>query len=120
MTIIDMLNIWAELSVPVSKATKVLEAPHESHAFESGGDGWGQAFDEWEEKNNKNIKQSLDILIYGSGKDKGILDHIEQIAIEHHHLSAVFKSVRTSIGEDYARAINKLKPKMIGRGFLVE
>lgn len=125
MTIIDMLNIWADLSLSIVEASAKLGAPRESLVLESGGGSWGQAFDVWEEEFEQRIKLTIDILIYGEGKDKGILTNDEQIAVQVTHgvLPDVFVSNRPHPkfrADDYSRALFKLKRSMIGRGFIVE
>lgn len=120
MTIIEMLNIWSELQSSVHSAASKLGYPQKSIALQGGGGTWGQAIDDWEEENNAKIKGTLDALIYGEGRDTGILTMSERMAVEHHHISAVYVSKRTNIADDYSRALFKLKPAMERRGFIVD
>ena len=120
MNIIDMLNIWAEHQSSIKSASSKLGYPQRSLAMQSGGGTWGQAFDEWEDEDNSKIKDCLDALIYGQGRDTGILTISERIAVEHHHIAAVFISNRTNIADDYTKALFKLKPAMENRGFFVD
>lgn len=121
MTIIEMLNVWAEKSAGVAAhAASMIREGRSLVVQNARTDSWGIDLDEWEDELNENITSTLNILIYGQGKDPGILSISERIAVEHHHVAAVYVSVRTNIADDYNRALFKLKPAMNKRGFLVE
>ncbi len=126
MTIIEMLCVWAERtnSIAADGAAR-LNMPEESYGLQGGsGSTWGTTFIEWEEDNEQSIKSTLDVLIYGSGRDKGILTQGEVYAVEVNHLPEaphVFVSNRgISLADEYTRALFKLKPAMEKRGFVVD
>jgi hypothetical protein len=121
MTVIEMLDIWANRSAGVAANAASMLRETKSLVVQNGRtDSWGIDLDDWEEELHDNITSSLNILIYGPGREKGILDRSEQIAVEHHHIAAVWVSNRTNIANDYERALFKLKPAMERRGFVVE
>ncbi len=121
MTIIEMLNVWAEKTAGVAKHAGSMIKQSGNLVVECGrSDSWGIDLDEWEDDLHQNITSNLNTLIYGQGKDPGMLTISERIAVEHHHIVAVWVSPRTNIADDYAKALFKLKPAMARRGFVVE
>lgn len=126
MTIIEMLNIWADKTSSIAKAGAArLDFPEGSIGLQGGSNGtWGTTFAEWEEENDENIKSTLDVLIYGTGRDKGILTQSEIYSIEVNHIAdtphTLVSNRGISIADDYSRALFKLKPAMIRRNFMVE
>lgn len=121
MTIVEMLNVWAQRTAGVAAHAASMIRKSGSLVVQNGRtDSWGIDLDEWEEENNQNITSILNVLIYGQGKDPGILSISERVAVEHHHIAAVWVSNRTNIADDYNRALFKLKPAMEKRGILVE
>lgn len=126
MTIIEMLGIWAERTNSIaSDGAAKLNLPEQSIGLQGGsGSTWGTTYNEWEDENEQNIKSTLDVLIYGAGRDKGILSKGEVYAVEVNHLPDVphvFVSNRgVSLSDEYSRALFKLKPAMVGRNFIVD
>jgi len=126
MKITDMLVIWADRTNSIAAdGSARLDYPEGSVGLQGGSTGtWGTAFDEWEEEHEGSIKSSLDALIYGVGKDRGILTDSERYAVEANHIDGaphVFVSNRgLTLDDFYTRALFKLKPAMAKRGFLVE
>ena len=126
MTIIEMLVIWSERTNTIaSDGAARLDYPEKSIGLEGGSNGtWGATFDDWEDEHHQNIKSTLDVLIYGAEKDKGILTPSEVYSVEIHHLPDVPHTLVSnrgiSVADDYSRALFKLKPAMIKRNFLVD
>lgn len=126
MTIIEMLNIWADKTSSIAQAGSArLDFPEGSIGLQGGSNGtWGTTFAEWEKEHEENIKSSLDVLIYGAARDKGILTPSEVYSVEVNHIAGtphtLISNRGISLADDYERALFKLKPAMIKRNFVVE
>lgn len=126
MNIIEMLCVWAERtnSIAADGAAR-LGFKGEAVGFNTESSGsWSTPIEEWEDEINDKIKSSLDALIYGVDRDKGILTPSEVYAVEINHLEDVphelVSNRGVSVDDDYTRALFKLKPAMEKRGFVVE
>jgi hypothetical protein len=77
--------------------------------FDSGGSvsGW----DDFERKVDKNMAINVQAIYEG-------LKHPQQVAIDHFHLAAVWKSNRTNIEDDYAGALVAIEIGLRRRGLI--
>lgn len=112
-----MLDIWANFKQNESEvAIRKIGYPSSSLVFQSG---WASKHtEEMEDELDARIYSALDALIFGVGKDAGILTTNEQTAIMNNHVSAVFQSNRIDINMHYDFAKAKLKRGMEKRGFI--
>lgn len=125
MKITDMLCIWAEKTNSIAEdGAARLDYQEKAIGFNTESSGsWNSPLEDWEEEINSKIKSSLDALIYGVDRDKGILTPSEVYAVEVNHLDMPHTLVSNrgiSVDDDYTRALFKLKPAMKNRGFEVE
>lgn len=75
---------------------------------------------------NTSSRSSLDDLLSKVDQNMAInvqaiyegLPHSQQLAIDHFHLAAVWRSNRTNIEDDYANALDGLKKGLVKRGLI--
>lgn len=104
----DALDVWAEW---MSRDDEKLGYPSHSLVVLSGGGAWGNYIEDQEIELDRKTAEAVDAL-YDS------LTHSQQIAIDHFHLAAVWKSNRTDIADDYAKAIARIGSGLRDRGLI--
>lgn len=106
----DALDVWAEW-MEVDEEKNKLGYPSHSLVMLSGGGTWGSFVEDQEEEQENQLARAV-YAIYVE------LPHPQQLAIDHFHLAAVWRSNRTNIEEDYADALMAIQCGLRKRGML--
>jgi hypothetical protein len=121
MRIEEMINVWVEYSDKKESAvgSKLGFNPN-SAVLQSGGSSW-KTLEDYEDDFLYSVYHAMEALIFGVGRDYGILTALESSAVLNNHMASAFKSARgINLDSYYEVAKYKLKQAMSKRGFIVD